>query len=237
MYNNININIIVNITVIMIITDLPVEMILPIIYKTKYIDVIRLYMVCKRFKKIIDNNSYDIYLSFEKNSCEIYWYPCYQTSDWYEAFNYKIFLNIYINSIKNKKESLIALTRIHKILAKQLTCPIVSASLLPNTMKKAILCYLLQLCPNKRKDINKNSRDIIESTDRIFLKETIEKYVPHDMLNYINVKGIRIPGIDDYNPYKSDEHPYIYLWDKEKKTKTKYLVKINDDDTKLFDIV
>ena len=42
-----------------------------------------------------------------------------------------------------------------------------------------------------KKDINKNSRDIIESTDRIFLKETIEKYVSHDMLNYINFKTFK----------------------------------------------
>ena len=220
----------------MIITDLPVEMILPIIYKTNYIDVIQLYMVCKRFKNIIECNAYDIYLSFEKNSHELCWYPCYQTSDWYEEFNYQIFLNIYIDSIKNKKESLIALTRIHKILVKELTCPIVSASFIPNTIKQVILCCLLQLCPNKRKGINKESRDIIESSNRTFLKETIEKYVPHDMLNYINVKGIRIPGIDDYNPYESNERPYIYLWDKKKKTKTKYLVKLNNNDSKIFNI-
>ena len=220
----------------MIITDLPVEMILPIIYKTNYIDVIQLYMVCKRFKSIIECNAYDIYLSFEKNSFELYWYPCYQTSNWYEAFNYKIFLNIYINSIRNKKQSLIVLKRIHKILVKQLTCPIVSTSFISNAIKLAILFHLLLLCSNKRKDINKNSRDIIESTDRIFLKETIEKYVPHDMLNYINVKGIRIPGIDDYNPLAPDKCQYIYLWDKKKKTKTKYLVKLNNNDSKLFNI-
>jgi hypothetical protein len=220
----------------MIITDLPVEMILPIIYKTKYIDVIRLYMVCKRFKNIIDNNSYDIYLSFEKNSCEIYWYPCYQTSDWYEAFNYHIFLKIYIDSIRNKKQSLIILKRIHKLLVRELTCPVVSVSEIPKTMRQAIHCYLMQLCPNKIKNINKESQDILQSTNRTFLKETIEKYVPNDLLNSINITGIKIPGLINYTPFNFT-YPKIYLCDKEKKTKTKYLVKINDDDTKLFDIV
>ena len=189
-------------------------------------------MVCKRFKKIIDNNSYDIYLSFEKNSCEIYWYPCYQTSDWYEAFDYNIFSNIYIDSIRNKKQSLIMLKYIYTYIVEDLKAYYISETLLGKT----IHCYLMQLYPNKIKDINKESEAILNE-DHPFLKKIIEKYVPNDLLNSIDITGIKIPALNvDHKPFNF-EHPKIYLYDKKTKSTIKYLVKINDDDTKLFDIV
>lgn len=54
---------------------LPNEIILYIIYKLDYIDVLELYLVSKKFKNIIDIYLYSIYLSFEKNSSELYWHP------------------------------------------------------------------------------------------------------------------------------------------------------------------
>lgn len=213
----------------MIITDLPVEMILPIIYKTNYIDVIQLYMVCTRFKSIIECNAYDIYLSFEKNSSELYWYPCYQTSDWYEAFNYQIFLNIYIDSIKNKKKSLIMLKYIYAYIVGDSDVDYIREALLGET----IHCYLMQLYPNKIKAINKESEAILHE-DSPFLKKTIEKYVPHDLLNSIDITGIKIPGLRKY-PFNF-EHPKIYIYDNKTKSTIKYLIKLNNNDTKLFDI-
>ena len=91
----------------MLITEFPNEMILKIIYKLNYIDVLNLYLVSQRFKTIIDEYLYSIYLSFEKNNSELCWYPSYQTGNWNEAFDYTIFSNIYIDTIKKKKQALI----------------------------------------------------------------------------------------------------------------------------------
>ena len=69
------------------IKDLPTEMILKIIYKLNYIDVLQLYMVSKDFKIIIDKYLFTIYSLLEKDSCELCWQPYhYDYKYWNKPF-------------------------------------------------------------------------------------------------------------------------------------------------------
>ena len=80
----------------MFLIELPNEMLLNIIYKLNYIDVLHLYLVSQRFKTIIDKYLYSIYLSFKKSSCELYWHQWENNyKDWNKPFNYTMFSNIY----------------------------------------------------------------------------------------------------------------------------------------------
>lgn len=171
------------------IIDLPIEIILKIIYKLNYIDVLQLYMVSKDFKNIIDKYLYSIYSLLDKNSCELCWYPDYQTANWEEVFNYTIFSNIYVDLIKKKKQALIILKYIHKWLENELIDGPMNRSIIPDLMKKATSIYLVNLYPKKKYEIF----DSLLSTSNGWhrgLKKCIEEYIYLDLLNSINISRI-----------------------------------------------
>ena len=230
----------------MFLNELPTEMVLKIIYKLNYIDVLQLYLVSNKFKNIIEEYLYSIYLHFEKNSRELCWYPSYQTTDWHEAFNFKIFSNIYVDSIKKKKEALIIIRYIHKWVVNELIDSPMDRSAVPNSMAKATYIFLSCLCPNtvsKNKEIS--SRDLSVFTESIirgplhshrFIKDIIEKYIPEDLLNSINISRITVDGFRIFEKFNF-ENPQIYIYNKDFTCKHKYEIKITKYDTKIFNVM
>jgi len=221
----------------MLITDLPNEMILMIVYKLNYIDVLNLYVVSKPFKYLIDKHLYSIYRSLEKKSLELCWIPSYQTTDWNSAFNYSIFSKIYTDAITKKKQALIVIKYIHKWIVNELIDSPMDRSALPQSMSQATHLYLSQLCPNKNNNIDK---DFNHGITRVpcgyqFLKKHIEKYVLEDQLNYMNISRLTVDGFKIYERFNF-ENPDIYLYNKKFTKKHKYEIKINKYDTKLFNV-
>lgn len=217
------------------IIDLPIEMILKIIYKLNYIDVLQLYMVSKDFKNIIDKYLYSIYSLLEKNSCELCWHPDYQTANWEEVFNYTIFSNIYVDLIKKKKQALIILKCIHKWLENELIDGPMDRSMIPDSMKKAISIYLYQLFPSKRNEIYDYILSSNNGSHRCF-KKIIEKYVSEDLLISINISRIVVDGFSIFETFDF-EKPKIMIYNVKFTQKDKYEVTINKYDTKLFNVM
>ena len=115
--------------------DLPVEMILKIIYSLNHIDIINLYKVSINLKNIVDKNVPNIYNSIYNEQIDI---------------NFKIFSKIYFDNIKMKKQSLIVILYIHKWLETELLDGPMDRSIIPDSMKKATSIYLVNLYPKKK---------------------------------------------------------------------------------------
>jgi len=231
----------------MLITDLPNEMILMIVYKLNYIDVLNLYGVSKQFKHLIDKYLFRIYCSFEKKSIELCWRPWDDNYKyWNKPFNYTIFSKIYTDAIKKKKQALIVIKYIYKWIVNELIDSPMDRSAVPTSMAQAIYLFLTQLCPNKKNDIDKEFKYIGRFRQQHgwepwwlrhyrFVKQKIEKYVSEDQLNYMNVSRLTVDGFQIYEKFNFD-NPDIYLYNKNFTKKHKYEIKINKYDIRMFDI-
>ena len=197
--------------------DLPVEMILKIIYSLNHIDIINLYKVSINLKNIVDKNVPNIYNSIYNEQIDI---------------NFKIFSKIYFDNIKMKKQSLIVILYIHKWLETELLDGPMERSILPESMKKATNIFLTNIFPEKKNEIFDTMLNSFNGWHR-GLKKCIEKYISSDLLDNINmsrivVDGFRLCDIFDY------DNPKIMIYNKNFTLKEKYKIKINNYDTKIF---
>lgn len=197
--------------------DLPVEMILKIIYSLNHIDIINLYKVSINLKNIVDKNVPNIYNSIYNEQIDI---------------NFKIFSKIYFDNIKMKKQSLIVILYIHKWLETELLDGPMDRSIIPDSMKKATSIYLVNLYPKKKNEIF----DSLLSTSNGWhrgLKKCIQEYVSLDLLNSINISRIVIDGFRYFEIFNYD-NPEIMIYNKNFTQKEKYKIKININDAKMF---
>lgn len=221
----------------MIITKLPDEMLLNIIYKLNYIDVLSLYLVNKKLKCFIDKHLYNIYLSFEKNSYELCLYSFKHNVDLQHVFNFKTFSNIYLDALKRKKQSLIIIRYIHKWIVNELLNSAMDRSMVPLSMMKATTVYLLRLYPELEKNILVDDIQLRfrSTSSHRYIKKLIETYVSEDLLNSINISRIIVEGFKLFEKFNF-ENPKISIYNKSFTSKSDYKIKINKYDTKLFNI-
>ena len=216
--------------------NIPPELVLEIFKNLNYVDVLRMYMVSKHFKYIIDENIYNIYLSFEKNNAELCELKL-SGPDYKTIFNYDMFSKIYINTIKKKKQALIILIYIHKWLVSELIDSPMDRSGIPTQMVRAVQTFIRQLFPNKIELRNKvviqwySSMGFSHRT----LKNEIEKYVSDDLMNSINISRITIDGFRIYELFYL-QNPKIFIYNKNFTQKSPYEIKVNKYDTRIFDI-
>ena len=227
----------------MLITEFPNEMIIKIIYKLNYLSVLNLYVVSNKFKIIIDEYIYSIYQSFEKNNSEL----LNVVSDWNKAFNYTIFSKIYSDTIKRKKQALIIIRYIYKWVADELAAFPDFQESVPTDMVEATHIFLLQLFPNS--DIPSKCIGSCVEQQYIFkskrywpisyrtIKNIIEKFVSEVLLNYmnININRIHIEGFEVFETFYFN-NPQIYMYNKDFNNMSRYKIKINKYDTKLFNL-
>ena len=218
--------------------ELPIEIILHTIEKLDYINILNIYRVSKFFKKIIEENSYNIYLSLRNKSCELLRFNGV-------IFNFRKFSNIYSDIIKKKKTALIIISYIHKWINNELIDSPMDRSMVPNSMGQAIHEFLTKLFPEKKHNIldrmdylfairNTDQRVICYANHRE-LKKIIEEYVSEDLLNYINISRIIVSGFKIYETFDL-KFPKIYIYNKDFTYYSKYKIKINEYDTRFFQI-
>lgn len=218
--------------------ELPIEIILHTIEKLDYINILNIYRVSKFFKKIIEENSYNIYLSLRNKSCELLRFNGV-------IFNFRKFSNIYSDIIKKKKTALIIISYIHKWINNELIDSPMDRSMVPNSMGQAIHEFLTKLFPEKKHNIldrmdylfairNTDQRVICYANNRE-LKKIIEEYVSEDLLNYINISRIIVSGFKIYETFDL-KFPKIYIYNKDFTYYSKYKIKINEYDTRFFQI-
>ena len=218
--------------------ELPIEIILHTIEKLDYIDILNLYRVSKFFKKIIEENSYGIYLLLRNKSCGLLVFNR-------EIFNFRKFSKIYCDTIKKKKTALIIISYIHKWINNELIDSPMDRSFVPQSMGQAIHEFLIKLFPEKKYNIqdrmdylfairNTDQRVICYANHRE-LKKIIEEYVSEDLLNYINMSRIIVSGFKIYETFDF-KFPKINIYNKDFTYYSKYKIKINECDTKFFRI-
>ena len=218
--------------------ELPIEIILHTIEKLDYIDILNLYRVSKVFKKIIEENSYGIYLLLRNKSFGLLGFNR-------EIFNFRKFSSIYSDTIKKKKTALIIISYIYKWINNELIDSPMDRSCVPQSMGQAIHEFLTKLFPEKKHNIldrmdylfaiRNTDKKVICYANHRELKKIIEEYVSEDLLNYINMSRIIVSGFKIYETFDF-KFPKINIYNKDFTYYSKYKIKINECDTKFFRI-
>lgn len=213
----------------MFFTNIPNELILEIINKLEYFDILILFKTCKRFRDIINSNTSTIFynLTYKKIS----------------NLNFEDYSKLYLKHIIEKKKALTVLKYIYRWLTTELFDSIMERSIINRSMTEATIKYLKVLCGTKEKEINtkcmienENKENKIKPEYYIshrHLKTLIEEFLNEYYLDSININRIFICGFS-YNEKFNFEKPHIYIYNKDFTSKHKYLVKVNTNDLRLF---
>ena len=213
----------------MFFADLPNELVIEIINKLEYFDILNLFRTCKRFRYIINNNTVSIFhkLNFKKMS----------------NLNFEEYSKLYLENAMEKKKALILIKYIYKWLTSELFDSIMERSIIHRSMTEATIKYSKLLCETKEEDINSRSMIKNENKEKKIkpmyyvshrhLKSIIEEFINEDLLNSININRIIVDDFTCYEKFNS-ENPNIYIFNKDFITKNKYKIKIDKYDLRLF---
>lgn len=213
----------------MFFTNIPNELVLEIIYKLEYFDILILFKTCKRFRNLINSNTSTIFskLNYKKIS----------------NLNFDEYSKLYLEYIIEKKKALIIIKYIHKWLTTELFDSIMERSIIHRSMTHAALKYLKVLCETKEEDINCRSMIKNENKEKKInpkyyishnhLKNLIEEFIDEYYFDNININRIFISGFSCYEKFNF-EKPNIYIYNKDFTSKHKYLIKVNTNDLRLF---
>lgn len=216
----------------MLFTNIPTELILEIINKLEYFDILELFKTCIIFRDVINSNTINIFKKF--------------TNKRINKLNFQEYSKLYLKNIIKKKEALIILIYIHKWLTRETHDSIMERVIINRSMTEATIKCLKLLCETKEKEIdiktmknyeriNNNNIVYVKKINNLYyishihLKKLIEKFISEDILNSINTNRIIIEGFSFNEKYNFD-NPNIYIYNKDYTNISKYFTKVNKHD-------